>query len=333
MEMKHYNVSIDIAKMFCIFLVVLYHVPPSIVPEIAIPLKHLRMPLFFMIAGYLFKIEKYNSVLKLAKRRAKQLLLPYFSFSFFFYILWLFLGKKYGNAADLEASFYTPIVQFLLGDPKLVCAPLWFLVCLFEIQIIYYFIVKYIKHPVVIALLMVGFWLVSEIEIIDTLPYKLYQVCYYLPFYAMGNLYRKYIDKYIFNKKSVWLIPVCCCIYILLIMPYHFVLIEAAKSIAILVGFLCFCKLIEPCFPSKISRYIAYNSIIILCLQNYVIAVIRILLNAVFNINLLTLDSNILINLSVAFITVLLIIPAIAFINKYCPYIIGRTHNDGLYKS
>lgn len=72
---------IDLAKFTSIFLVVLFHSPPSIGGTIAgTTLSHVRLPSFFFYAGLLFSFSRHQSFISFVKYRSKQLLIPYFLF-------------------------------------------------------------------------------------------------------------------------------------------------------------------------------------------------------------------------------------------------------------
>ena len=84
---------VDYAKFFSIFLVVSYHIPHRADGYVGELLSLLRMPAFFMIAGFLFNTNKFHSLSYFLKHRSIQLLIPYISFFTFFYISWLLFGR------------------------------------------------------------------------------------------------------------------------------------------------------------------------------------------------------------------------------------------------
>ena len=76
------NVSIDIAKGIGIILMVVGH---SSVPDY---IRHYiyiyHMPLFFIVAGYLFNYEKWKGkIFKFSKKKAERLIIPYLFMSIF----------------------------------------------------------------------------------------------------------------------------------------------------------------------------------------------------------------------------------------------------------
>ena len=93
---------VDYAKFFSIFLVVSYHIPHRADGYVGELLSLLRMPAFFMIAGFLFNTNKFHSLSYFLKHRSIQLLIPYISFFTFFYISWY------------PRNHYCPILVYLL---------------------------------------------------------------------------------------------------------------------------------------------------------------------------------------------------------------------------
>ncbi|MCF0232438.1 MAG: acyltransferase family protein, partial [Enterococcus sp.] len=132
---KQRLVWIDYAKVCSMVLVVFYHTPPQL-GAIDTVVGLMRLPAFFLVAGFLFKVEKFDNLWQLVLHRSKQLLVPYFFFFAVFYVIWLLFGRD--MAGDTDVEIYEPIIEFVTGRPQTICAPMWFVVCLFSIQIIYY---------------------------------------------------------------------------------------------------------------------------------------------------------------------------------------------------
>ncbi|MDJ1474770.1 acyltransferase family protein [Bacillus sp. LS15-K4] len=128
--------AIDIVRGITISLVVMGHT------EIPLQLNSIfaafRMPLFFMVSGYLLNITKHaNNFGHFVKSRIWRLLIPYFSACIAFYFIWL-LRQNIGTSDNI--SFYEPILGILYGNGEqlYVNVPLWFLVCLFCSEIIFF---------------------------------------------------------------------------------------------------------------------------------------------------------------------------------------------------
>ena len=88
---------IDQLKGFSIILVVYGHN----LPFVDIYIDSFRIPLFFFSAGF---FHPSLATLNIIKKRAKQILIPYFLWSFLLFIFWFFIGRKYGDSTSLDLS-------------------------------------------------------------------------------------------------------------------------------------------------------------------------------------------------------------------------------------
>ena len=135
---------IDLAKGFCICLVVLFHM--SMFYEVTLPgnafMKSFRMPLYFFLSGCFFKT--YGGLLDFVKRKVNKLLIPFV----FFYIVCSFAIPNF-VAVVLHANMrYLPFSQLptaWLGEIYPAGA-IWFLLCLFEINLLFYLMFLVTRH-------------------------------------------------------------------------------------------------------------------------------------------------------------------------------------------
>ena len=142
---------VDILKGIAIFLVVLGHTAP-INSFVVFCIFSFHMPLFFIIAGYLFNFEKYENNFKgFFKGRFLRLILPYFM-SIILFLLYYLLYQCPNPFVDTPASaiiniFKANIIGALYGVGAInkfniePIGPLWFLVALFGAE---YFIISYL---------------------------------------------------------------------------------------------------------------------------------------------------------------------------------------------
>lgn len=117
---------IDLAKGICIVLVVLSHT--SNVTEVNYPFAFkamaFRMPLYFILSGLFFK--QYEGFVGFIKRKTNKLLIPFLFFFIFtgvFPIL-LFYHGSFSDAIETHPIAFN--------------GPLWFLLCLFFVNILFY---------------------------------------------------------------------------------------------------------------------------------------------------------------------------------------------------
>ena len=99
------------------------------------------MPLFFFISGYLFNEKKYFCInlKEYIFLKFKRLIIPYFGMAFICYIIVIFSGLKneYILKYIIGILYSRGTVEWLPN-----CSPLWFLTCLFVVEIIIYLILK-----------------------------------------------------------------------------------------------------------------------------------------------------------------------------------------------
>lgn len=133
---------VDLAKGFCILLVVFYHITDFYKLEIPFGdfFKAFRLPLYFFLSGMFFK--EYSGLWNFCKRKINKLLIP-----FLFWLLMSFVLAYFVNAFGVKmwTSFlYKPISVTLVGVLKgsYPNAPIWFLLCLFEVNILFYVCLK-----------------------------------------------------------------------------------------------------------------------------------------------------------------------------------------------
>ena len=144
---------IDVAKGFCIILVVAYHCGlGGIIPGD----KQLRMPLYFVLSGLFFKDYGTESLIK----KTNKLLIPYVTF----YILgdlFYWIAYKVGALPVSPKSY--PIIDIFIGG--IPCnLPIWFLLCLFNCYVIFLFITRISKNTFQTGLMslfagVIGIWL------------------------------------------------------------------------------------------------------------------------------------------------------------------------------
>lgn len=166
--------EIDIVKGVSILLVVLFHagLTEGLIADL---LKDIRMPLFFMISGYLYSSSKYQeNFFLLAKDKFQTLLIPYLSFALIGCAIWVAIHLV--NAKEI--NWIKPIQGIFYGNGNWIVAnpPIWFLGALFFSFLIYNIIIKITQEYSVYAQLgifcLVGF-LGYIISIFIWLPFSI----------------------------------------------------------------------------------------------------------------------------------------------------------------
>lgn len=175
---------IDISKGIGIFLVIIGHT--YIDPGLRGQIYSFHMPLFFFISGYLFSVKKHPKLNGFVLAKTTSLLLPYLTFS----IISIYVGKYLqGQAIDIPVM----VKVFFLSRRNDIYfdQPLWFLTSLFTVEIIFYFLLKYIKKSLVILLAAIimsifSIWKLDALHATEVLPWSLDQSLYYSFYFALG---------------------------------------------------------------------------------------------------------------------------------------------------
>ena len=321
-------VWIDYAKVCSMVLVVFYHTPPRF-GGVETVVGLMRLPAFFLVAGFLFNIEKFNNIWQFIMHRAKQLLVPYFFFFIFFYVVWLLFGRE--MAGDTEIPLTAPIMEFVTGRPETICAPMWFVVCLFSIQVIYYLLNRIFPSKLVFTITC----LMPVLSLV--IPYRSYFMLnaafLYIPFYAFANTFKVFILKYP-NGKLKYTIPILFILsvflicYILKYTWYNYIGVIAYTLVGVLILLLYvgFIKLVAKVLGRhSFIETIGKNTIVILATHSYIIGLFKILAYNYGGPDVF-LHYPILKPLITIMVFVLSYYPII-LINKYIPFILGRGYS------
>ena len=171
---------IDNLKGFSILLVLLGH---SFISEDFYRLIYtMHMPLFFSISGYLYK-NKNEDIKQFVLRKAKSLLVPYFIFATLSLPIGILLSKISGDnisiGDDISNFFY-------LNGSVGWNIPIWFLMCLFFVELIYFLLEKIKLNDRAICLfsLILGL-LIYQLNVI--LPFGIHISIWGLLFYSLGQ--------------------------------------------------------------------------------------------------------------------------------------------------
>lgn len=164
-------IFIDNAKGIGIILMILGHI--SNIPDIIHGwIYSFHMPLFFFISGYLFNKDKYPNIKGYVILKFNRLIVPYFGMAFICYFIMVFLLGKYENAFKyiLGILYSRGTLEWMPN-----CSPLWFLTCLFVVEIIIYNVLKSVKRDIYIIIIIIMLGLLGSIVyklIFIKLPWK-----------------------------------------------------------------------------------------------------------------------------------------------------------------
>ncbi len=189
---------VDLTKGVCIILVVMLHVGLHIGGEFEKIVSHpviscFRMPLYFFISGIFFK--SYEGFFGFCFRKINKLIVPFI----FFYISAFFLKyvawKVMPGAITLPVKFNELLVVFHYHDLIKFNPPIWFLLALFNCNILFYIVHTLrdknlpLMFGTTLAIGLAGFYM-SDFGF--ELPLYIDVAMTALPFYVAGFWIRRY---------------------------------------------------------------------------------------------------------------------------------------------
>ena len=324
---------IDLAKGFCIILVVFYHA--ELVYHWQLPgstfMKAFRMPLYFFLSGCFFKA--YEGFWGFFKRKVNKLLIPFISFYFLFSV-----GTPLIKVHLLDIETRTlPIDEIFTAflTESYPNQPIWFLLCLFEDSILFYLLYLFAqrfenKSNIIISagsilIGIIGILLgMNHINLLATLDSALSS----LPFFAFGyfafrktnilkpNQYDKYLPLLILLAFT--LVFFFCSYYSLLKNSFSLrsALVVYPCGFLGTYGVVMLAKLLK---KLPLISYFGRYSIMILVSHVEIICLFKLLFRHM-GLNLPSI-CLIAINLILTMLSYLLIIP---FMRKFMPHITAQ---------
>lgn len=219
---------IDLLKGFAILWIVWWH---TCHPAFIDPYYH--VPLFFFISGIFFKPYPFTVFIK---KKIKSLLVP---FIFFYLVSYIYrMGVHIWDNRTLAGFPWLNILDVFKcmpnGDYLWVNVPLWFLLCLFNVTIIYYFIQK-LPHWFTYIYILLTLVFFDSIEQIST-PFFLNDAIRWCAYYSLGNAlgsyYLRWLEK---NGNAYFAILLTSIIYITIILlqlsPSHSIINSLVSNI------------------------------------------------------------------------------------------------------
>ena len=187
---------IDFMKCLCIMLIVMYHIDHEffnyLAPNLNNALQAFRLPMYYFISGIFFKL--YDGFADFTRRKVNNILVPFVFFVILAYGVQLleYAARFMIGAQPIDINPIKLIEPFYQRYWQ-VTTPLWFLLSLFWVNIIFYALQCWIK-PVwglvlaTLAISLCGYWLcINKVE----LPLMLDTSMVALPYFVLGWLAKR----------------------------------------------------------------------------------------------------------------------------------------------
>ena len=330
---------IDNLKAIGIFLVVLGHCPIN--PQIRHYIYSFHMPLFFFISGYLFNRNRYENFRIFLIRKFRTLIIPYFTFAFTSYLFWLIIVRNLSiRGESLRVSPIKPLLGIFYsigvdGWSVPLDAALWFLTCLFLVEILFWFISSMCKKTlylmfILISLAALGY--TGSLFAPIRLPWSMDVALTAVVFYGVGCTLKRKIED-LTGSVSIKFILLPCLFLISVVFCFLNGRIHMNSNyynnifffyISAFAGILCCLMISKLLRGNVISDYIGRNTIIIVGLSGVSRFFIRGIYYLVFKQLLDISKCSIGMGIFWACFQILSLVPFMYIINTYCPFILGR---------
>ena len=166
-----------------------------------------HMPLFFLISGMLYDRDKYLTFGDFFRARFKRLIVPYLIYSVVTWAIWAVFRYLQGGPV---VSYWRPLLQTVIaqgsGAFMVHNSPLWFIPCLFAVEIMYFFVSKAKEGMTLMLCVLIAAGGVALTHLYGNdylflLPWNLDAAFYGLLFYGVGHGYRHYVGH---EKTMQW---------------------------------------------------------------------------------------------------------------------------------
>lgn len=332
---------INTTKTIAIFLMVLAHL--AIANNLHEFINGFRMPLFFIITGYLISIDTIP-FRKLLIKKVRTLLLPYYLFAFFSLLYWYCIGNKYGSETVAHDALPRYITGALLAIPDKAYMgfnfPIWFLPSLFCTEIMLFCIQKIFKHYsflIILCLCGIGI-LLTEIHLFR-LPFGIDISLFALLFVQIGQWLKDkdLLTRYVCRpprwvKLLLSAVLLGMTIYICQ-MNLDRMTVSMVKRIfnnyflyfiGSIAGSFSVFYLSSALFKSHLFDFFGRNTILILGLHIPILGFIKGIQVFVLRIPLSQTEHILGVDILYVVCCFIILIPVIYLVNQYVPFLIGR---------
>lgn|SRR5690554_2489278 len=183
-----------------------------------------RLPLFFMLSGFVRKRQTALPFVAYVTRVGKRLLVPYFSIALGLYFIWLFVGRHYGVGISFDPWLNFFGILYAQGGPAYMDwgIPLWFLPALFCVLLLDYGLSRMpTMWPMVVMVMMALFGYAYGTYGEMRLPWSMDVAMVVYPFYFFGKFFRSRFEVERLPKLTRWLVLVPILILHLLLFGFN----------------------------------------------------------------------------------------------------------------
>ena len=207
---------IDLAKAIGIIFVYIGHCN---IPGVNLYVYMFHMPLFFVISGFCWNIQRNGSMdfKSFLKKKFDGYIVPYFKICAI--CLMVIIIPHNLKTLGLNDGFWDSLLKYLFGitiysrgtvEWLPMCSPVWFLTCLFCAEILLYFIMKTKYNLILVVMSGVLGYIMSLFGKI--FPWNIDSALSAIPLLYVGIVMKKYWEHLSTPKYLLFLIPICIII-------------------------------------------------------------------------------------------------------------------------
>ena len=284
------NITIDILRGIGIIFVVLGHLNPGIYFTRFIYSFH--MFLFFFISGTLYKKRNFDTFGCFSLKRTLRLLVPYFVWNILGILIdCVFISKSFNASNILKQVFF-------VGGGISWNSPIWFLLVLFEIEIIAFFTNRKIWSTIICLVVSVVLFIVLSVSSI-ILPLGFHLIPIGMLFFCLGQIFHSFVESI---DIKIWqkLVIICLSltinillgtvfnetisVYHVIYFNYPFALI--AGFFGIIAWYYLSSLISELCSASKIISMYGRHTLMIICTHYFVLMLLMFVSKRVADVDL-----------------------------------------------
>ena len=338
---------LDYVRFFSIFLVIVFHTPPRLPLFDDAVILNLRVPVFFCISGFLYSAGRFRGFGHYVAHRSRQILVPYTTFFLLFYALWLLVGRNMAGPEEQSIDACRPLFEFIIGDPRVVLAPFWYIACLFTMQMIYYWIERLVPHKWVMVVCLILACLVYFAPWqwqVDACGHtyrvmrfwNLGNALLFMPFYALGNNCKGWLERLEFKTPSRTTLLVGLALASMALMVWAapleqwdgtiYRLVRIVAGMMVIPAYMCVAKWLAGRYGHRrVIEFVVVSGTVYLGLQNYFINVGRMILEKLTHVGIM--DEQIWLKFALALVVMAAIYPFAWLIDRYIPWFLGKSHS------
>ena len=336
---------VDILKGVAIICVIIGHrtwASYGILPcALKIWIYSFHMPLFFFLSGFVFSIDKYENFKQFLINKIKTIIVPMVFFSIVISTFrYIYYGLLLHNASTEFVGFIKKIILSLLLQERQqeYNSALWFLACLFVIQIILYGIIRFSKSVWhILGMILLCFTIgVIYVELGGKLlPWEIDTALISIVFVGLGYILKRQI--HILDRVPTYAGIIFFAInFVLTYINYQITheqvdlainilgnpILFLVSALSAISGFVILFKNIK---SNKILEYIGKNSLIYYGLSDMMMFLPELLIYNVIHLEISELgELSVVISFGFAFIVCLAIWPMTEIINRKMKFVLGK---------